>query len=121
MKSKILLAALLMILSTTEGFSQSPLSEEQKQELKARSDSFRVKLNLTDEQSQKMDEINREYYEGLAGLRNSSGSKLQKYKKLKKLNAKRDTQVKSILDAGQYELYKKEVAEMKKTIKEKRK
>ena len=63
MKKLIIFAMLLAIcsLSSYAQTSSSRLTEEQKNEWKARLDAYREKLNLTDEQKPKVEEANMDY------------------------------------------------------------
>lgn len=110
----------ILLTSAIMGFSQSKLTEEQKKEFKAKQEAYKAKLNLTDEQATKMDEINMTYLEGLSGLKQSSGSKLSKLKKFKSLSSERDSKVKKILTEEQYKIYKEQQKEMKEDFKEQR-
>lgn len=120
MTNKMLVLLLLLLGAAVTGFTQSKLTEEQKKEFKEKQAAYKAKLNLTEDQSAKMDSINMEYFEGLAGLKESSGSKLSKLKKFKSLSSDRDAKVKKILTEEQYKLFKQQQKEMKEDFKENR-
>ncbi|MDJ1504883.1 hypothetical protein [Xanthocytophaga agilis] len=111
---------LLTLLSVGQVSAQSKLTEEQKQELKARYEAYKEKLNLSDDQSVKVESINRTYFEQLATLRNSSDSKLSKYRKYKDIKSTRDGQMKAVLSKEQYKTYEAFQKEMKEEFKENR-
>ena len=100
--------------------AQSRMTEEQKAEAKAKYEEYRKRLNLTDEQSEKVEEINLVFFEGLAELKNSDESRLSKYKKFKKLKSEKDGEMKKVLDDEQYKIYAEFQAEMKEEFMENR-
>lgn len=120
MTNKMLVLLMLLLGAAATGFTQSKLTEEQKKEFKEKQAAYRAKLNLTEDQSAKMDTINMEYFEGLAALKESSGSKLSKLKKFKSLSSDRDAKAKKILTEEQYKLFKQQQKEMKEELKEQR-
>lgn len=120
MTKKMLMLLCVLLTTAVTGFTQSKLSEEQKKEFKEKQEAFKAKLNLTEDQAAKMEAINMTYFEGLSALRQSSGSKLSKYKKFKSLSNERDAQAKKILTNEQYKIYKQQQKEMKEELKEKR-
>ncbi|MGV3765042.1 MAG: hypothetical protein ACO1NW_02900 [Chitinophagaceae bacterium] len=116
---KILTA--LFILISAAAFSQGKMNEQQKEELKAKMQEYRTSLNLTEEQTPKVEAINKKYFEGLAALRDSDAGKLAKYRKLKELGKEKDREMKAVLNADQYKKYLAFQQEMKEEMKEKRK
>ena len=122
MKKLIIFAMLLAIcsLSSYAQTSSSRLTEEQKNEWKARLDAYREKLNLTDEQKPKVEEANMDYLAALAEIRESGGSKLSKYRKYKQANNERDKKMKGILSKEQYKIYKEQQEEFKEELKARR-
>ncbi|AXY73293.1 hypothetical protein D3H65_04555 [Paraflavitalea soli] len=120
MTNKMLVLLLLLLGTAATGFTQSKLTEEQKKEFKEKQEAYKAKLNLTEDQATKMEAINMTYLEGLSALKQSSGSKLSKYKKFKSLNNERDAQAKKILTEEQYKLFKQQQKEMKEDFKEQR-
>lgn len=101
-------------------FAQNKMTDEQKQEAKARYEQYKQKLNLTDEQSKKVDAINATYFEGIAELKKSNASKLSKYRKFKTLNADRDKKMKEVLTKEQFKIYKQQQEERKEEFKQRR-
>ncbi len=106
MKRMIIFAAmtLLVTLSVT-GFAQSRLTDQQKQEIKARYEAYKRMLNLTPEQQPQVEKINQDYFEGLSKLRESSESRLSKFKKFRELKSKKDKKMKSVLTPEQFKIY----------------
>jgi Spy/CpxP family protein refolding chaperone len=117
---KTILLMLLVTLAAGQVSAQSKMTEEQKKEAKARYEAYKQKLNLTEDQSKKVDAINTTYFEGLGQLKNSGASKLSKYKKYKALRNEKDKQMKEVLTKEQFKIYKDHQAEMKEEFKNNR-
>lgn len=121
---KTLLRYILLV--TAVAFSgyvnaQSKLTEEQKKELQAKYEEYKAKLNLSEEQQEKVRAINTTYFEGLASLKESGGSRLSKLKTYRKMSDEKDRQMKTVLDAKQYETYKAMQKEMREEFRNRRK
>jgi hypothetical protein len=115
-----------VLLVTAVAFSgyvnaQSKLTEEQKKELQAKYEEYKAKLNLSEEQQEKVRAINTTYFEGLASLKESGGSRLSKLKTYRKMSDEKDRQMKTVLDAKQYETYKAMQKEMREEFRNRRK
>lgn len=123
MKKNVLKWVLMLAVSglATGAFAQSKLTDEQKEELLAKMEQFRTELNLSAEQQEKVQSINGTYFEGLAGLKASNGSKLAKFKQYRSLSETRDQQMKQALDKDQYKRYKAMQKAMKDELKNRRK
>ena len=120
---RIIKLTLVLILATGAAVgasAQSKMTEEQKKETKAKYQEYKEKLNLTEDQSKKVDAINSTWFEGIAELRNSSSSKMAKYKRYKSLNADKDKQMKEVLTKEQFKTYKQQQKEMKSDFKQRR-
>jgi mannitol-specific phosphotransferase system IIBC component len=109
----------LVIVSVTAS-AQSKMTEEQKKEAKARYEAYKQKLNLNEEQSKKVEEINTAFFAGMSELKSSGASKLSKYRKYKSLQSQKDKQMKEVLTKDQYKIYLQFQQEMKSTFKENR-
>lgn len=116
----ILVVLLLVTFTATHASAQSKMTEEQKQEAKARYQEYKEKLNLTEDQSKKVDAINTTWFEGISALKNSGEPKLAKARKFKSLNAERDAQMKAVLTKEQFKIYKQQQKEMKEEFKQRR-
>ena len=117
----LLVLAITVTTSTVKAQTGSRLTEEEKAEAKARYEAYQEQLNLTEEQSEKVEEINMTYFEGLSELRNSNKARFAKYREWKNLGKTRDKEMEAVLDNQQYEIFKEFQAEMKEKFKEKRK
>jgi len=93
------------------------LTEAQKQELKKSMEAYKEKLNLTPEQEEKVEAINMNYFETLSKIKQSGGSKLNKFKKFKSANQEKDSKMKGVLSNEQYKIYKEHQTALKKEIK----
>lgn len=119
---KVILGVILIFSCalSTKAQTTRQLSDEQKKELKAKTEAYHAELNLTDEQQPKFDEINLQFAEELSKLKRDSGSKLSKYKKFKELNDERNRSMKEILTDDQYKIFKEHQQEVRKELKAKR-
>ena len=122
MKRIIKLTAVLVLttLMAATVSAQSKMTEEQKKEAKAKYQAYKEKLNLTEDQSKKVDAINTTWFEGITELKNSDASKMSKYKKLKSLKSERDKKMKEVLTKEQFKIYKQQQEEMKEEFKQRR-
>ncbi len=118
----IILSLLMFILTTmlTSAQAQSRMTEEQKQEARERYEAYKTRLNLTQDQQEKVKAINTEFFEGIAPLQSSTESRISKYRKYKGLKNTKDKQMKEVLTADQYKTYEQFQAEMKEEFKENR-
>src|SRR5690606_23697773 len=123
MKKNVLKWGLMLAVCslTTGAFAQSKLTDEQKEELRAKMEQYRAEMNLSDEQQEMVKSINTTYFEGLAGLKASSGCRLSKFKEYRALSETRDEQMKQVLDQGQHKRYKAMQKDMKSELKRRRK
>jgi hypothetical protein len=117
---KLIMTLVLFTLGTINATAQSKLTEEQKTEAKAKYQEYKEKLNLTEEQSKKVDAINTTWFEGIAELKRSDASKMAKYKKYKSLKSERDSKMKEVLTKEQFKMYKQQQEEMKDEYKQRR-
>ena len=116
----ITLMLVLVTLVAANASAQSKMTEEQLKEVKARYQANKEKLNLTADQSKKVDAINTTWFEGVAELKRSGGSKMERYKKFKSLNQDRDSKMKDVLTKEQFKIYKQQKQEMKEEFKQRR-
>lgn len=122
MKKIINITALLtlLILVANQTSAQKKMTDEQKKEAKAKYQTYKEKLNLTEEQSKKVDAINSNWIEGLAELKSSNAGKMAKYKKYKTLKSDRDQKMKEVLTKDQYKIYQQQQQEIKDDYQERR-
>lgn len=113
MKKIIIITAVLLCTTCTSLLAQ-------KQEMLEKYQANRAKLNLTEEQEQKVNAIDSAYLVSLEGLKKEGGSKLTKLRKFKDMTATKDKQMKAVLDKEQYKTYTAQQKEMKEAVKNKR-
>src|SRR5688500_4669556 len=88
--------------------SNSKLTEEQRRELKSKMHAYKDRLNLNEDQSAKVEAINIRFYESLLEIKTEGGSKLSRYKKFKQVSRNKDKEMKEVLTAEQYKIYKEQ-------------
>lgn len=93
--------------------AQSKLTADQKKELESRFEQYKAKLGLTPDQQTKVKAIDSTYFVGLKDLKQSSDGKLAKFRKFKSLSSAKDTQMKGVLNAQQFEEYQQFKSEMR--------
>ena len=122
MKNLILSIALTITFSfvASAQSTRSKLTEDQKKELKATIEAYKAELKLTPEQQPKFDEINLQFAEALATLKEENGSKLGKYRKLKAASNEKEKKMKELLTSEQYKIFKAHQTELKDTLKSRR-
>jgi Spy/CpxP family protein refolding chaperone len=113
-------AMLVLVILATHASAQGRMTEEQKAEAKAKYQELKQKLNLTEDQSKKVDAINTTWFEGIADLKKSTEPKLAKRNKFRSLNKTRDQQMKNVLTKEQFKIYKANQKEMKEEFKQRR-
>lgn len=118
MKRLLILVCLLFLVIGVS--AQSRLTEEQREEAIVRYQEYLERLNLTEDQKPKVEEINMNFFEGLSNLKQSSGSRLDKYRTFKELSDKRDAEMKKVLTREQYAIYKENQQEQRQNFKERR-
>ncbi|WP_233753727.1 hypothetical protein [Algoriphagus sp. AGSA1] len=121
--SKKLLIGLFLILlaHATESRAQTKLSEEDKQQMFEKFETYKEQMNLTDSQKKETTAILEGYWKKLGTLSQSNMGKLQKYKTWKSLKEGRDQAMKSVLDTRQFALFEQFQKEIQEEIKKRRK
>ena len=123
LKSMSLFFALCLI-GTNTTFAQSRaanLTEEQKEEMKKNLEAYAVALDLSEEQKPKFEEITKKYAKQMKAVKDSSGRRMSKFKKVKSIRKNKDAEMKDLLSKDQYKVYLEKQKEMKKKMKERRK
>lgn len=121
MKRMMMVALLIAACTVLHAQNKRPnTSEEQRTEFKAKMDAYRTKLQLSEDQSAKVETINTSFYESLAKIKSDGGSKLSRYKKFKQASREKDKKMKEVLNPDQYKIYKEQQEEFKEEIKSRR-
>ena len=84
-------------------------------------EAYKTALKLTAEQQPKFEEINLQFSEALAKLKDGNGLKISKYRKLKAATGERNKQVKDILTAEQYKVFQAHQDDLKEELQSRRK
>ncbi len=92
--------------------------ETQKERLKKLE--YLQKLDLSEEQKPKFKEITKKYAFQMRTLKTSGKSKFAKYKEYKSIKGSKNKEMKALLSAEQFKIYKEIQKEIQKKIKEKR-
>lgn len=106
-----------MIIAQSKGAN---LTEEQKEELKKNLEEYAAALNLSEEQKPQFEEITKKYADQMKVVKDSGGSRLSKFRKVKSIRKNKNKEMKKLLSKEQYEVYLDKQEEMQKKMKEKR-
>ena len=80
----------------------------------------KVRLSLSEQQEFTFREITKKYAAKLKEIKNSDGSKRDKFKKLKEIKEEKDAEMKSFLSVEQYDIYLQLQEERKAQMKDKK-
>ena len=116
--SRNIITILLLSLFSIASYAQErQLTEEQKEQVK---EQYFEKLNLSEEQKPKFEEITKKYALQMKTLKSSDKHKFAKYKEYKSIIGSKNKEMKALLSAEQFKIYKENQREIQKKIKEKR-
>lgn len=113
----------IAFLGANSSFAQSKaaqLTDEQKEELAQNMEKYFDALNLSAEQKSDFESITKKYAKQMLAVRDGSGGKYRKYKKIKSMQKDKNSEMKKLLSKEQYQTYLKVQEEMQKKMKEKR-
>ncbi|MDP5158281.1 MAG: hypothetical protein NWQ07_06870 [Flaviramulus sp.] len=116
----ILVLAVVALIGTTAMAQEKEFTEEQKAQMEAQLTTYFEKLNLSEEQKPKFEEITKKYGKQLMDLKESNKGRLAKYKEFKAINENRNAEMKPLLSREQYDSYQEIQEEMQQKMKEKR-
>lgn len=114
----------ILLAVVTIGFSQLTVAQSSKDKVKnssaeqrasALTDAMDADLHFDESQHQKVYNVNYEIASEVEALKNSGGSKRDKFTKYKEINAKRDGKMKQVLTEDQYLRYLENKKEYRKT------
>ena len=109
----------LFLLGINTSYSQSKadnLTEEQEEEIKRNIEEYTAALALSEDQRPKFEEITKKYANQMKALKDSGGSRMSKFKKMKSIRKNKDAEMKSLLSKGQYSIYLEKQEEMRKKM-----
>ena len=113
----------LFLFSTNTTFAQSranDLSEEQKEEIKKNLEEYATALDLSEDQRPKFEEITKKYAKELIAAKDTGGSRMSKYRKVKSIRKNKDAEMNTLLSKDQYKVYLEKQEEMKDKMKQRR-
>jgi uncharacterized protein (DUF2461 family) len=119
LKSSIVV--IVMFVSTMSFAQDRELTEEQKEQVKEQLEKYFEKLDLSEEQKPIFEEITKKYALQMKILKTSDQGRFAKYKEYKSIVGSKNKEMKTLLSAEQYKIYKKTQKEIQKKMKEKRK
>ncbi len=120
-KLMICLGLLITLTFAVSAQTRRPaLTEEQKKEFKTKMEAYKAELKLTAEQQPKFEAINLEFAEALAALKEDSGARLGKLRKLKSAANDRNKKMKDLLTTEQYKIFQARQGELKDELKSRR-
>jgi len=99
----------------------SKLTEEQGVQMEAQLSEYNSKLNLSQEQQPKFEEITVKYGKQMMELKESNKGRLSKYKEFKSIRKNKNEEMEALLSEEQYGTYLMIQEEMQQKMKEKNK
>jgi len=114
----------LFLINVNTTFAQSrgaDLTGEQKEEIKKNVEEYAAALHLSEAQKPEFEEITKKYAKQMKALKDSGGSRMSKFKKVKSIRKNKDAEMKYLLSKDQYIVYLEKQEEMKKNMKERHK
>ncbi len=111
---------LIILVGTTALAQEKEMTEEQKAQMEAQLEDYIEKLDLSEEQQPKFEEITKRYGKQLMVLKESSKGRLSKYKEFKSINKNRNKEMEALLSEEQYTIYLATQEEMQQKMKENR-
>jgi Spy/CpxP family protein refolding chaperone len=120
--SVLLIYSMLSVLTTIAQDRLGELMNDTTPEERAQMQTNNMKetLSLTEDQVDKVSEINLNYARKMQNAYNAGGSKLQKLRKMKTLAAEKDGVLKKVLTPTQYATYQEGKEEMKERRRERK-
>ena len=115
------IVVVVMLVSAITFAQDRELTQEQKEQVKKQLEQYYEKLDLSEEQQPKFEEITEKYALQMKDLKMSDKGRFAKYREFKSIKSSKNEEIKLLLSAEQYKMYKKTQKEIQKKIKEKRK
>lgn len=122
MKQHLFLFLFLLLGFATQAQSKDDFKQSTpEQRAKAQTEYLKTNLQLDDQQTQKIAEINLKYAQKMEPVIKGSGGKLSKMKTAKNINAQKEAEYKQVFTSDQYKKYAELKDDMKDRVKEKMK
>ncbi|MDD7886935.1 hypothetical protein [Flavivirga sp. 57AJ16] len=116
----VLVLAVVVLIGTTAVAQERELWEEQKAQMETQLATYFEKLDLSEEQKPKFEEITKKYGKQMMKLKENNKGRLAKYREYKSILENKKKEIKDILSNAQYEIYEETQEEIVQKIKEKR-
>lgn len=116
----ILVSMVVAFISITAVAQERELNKEQKAQLETQLEVYFQKLDLSEKQKPKFEEITKKYGKQMMALKESDKGRLSKYKEYKSIMNNKNREMKALLSDKQYIIFEKTQEEMQKKMKEKR-
>lgn len=115
----ILILVIIALVSTSTVAQKKEISQEQKAQIENQLKVYEDKLDLTEEQKPKFQEIIKKYGKQMMALKDSDKGRLSKYKELKSISKNRNKEIKPLLSNEQYKIYEDLQEEIQQKIRDK--
>ncbi|MEO1260240.1 MAG: hypothetical protein AAFZ15_15705 [Bacteroidota bacterium] len=106
--------------TTTAQSAANNLTDEQKEKLQQNLEEYAVALDLSEEQKPEFEDVTKKYMEQMIEVKDSGGSRMSKYKKVKSIRKNKDAEMEELLSKDQYKVYLNKQKEMQAKMKENR-
>jgi len=114
----LLIMAILTLISTNTLAQEGQLTDMQKAQMETQLDEYYAKLDLSETQQPKFEEITIRYGKQMMALKESGKGRLAKYKEFKSIRNHKNEEMKTILTKEQYGAYELIQKEMQEKMKE---
>ncbi len=114
------IVVVLLLISTIAFAQERKLTEEQQTQLKEQLEQYYEKLDLSEEQKPIFEDITKKYVLQMKALKTSTKGRFAKYREYKSIVGSKNKEMKTLLSAEQYKVYKNTQKEIQKKMKERR-
>lgn len=113
------IVVVLLLVSTIAFAQDRTLTEAQKEQVKEQLEQYFEKLDLSEAQKPRFEEITKKYALQMKALKTSNKSRFAKYRENKSIKRSKNKEMKIVLSAEQYKIYEETQKEIQKKMKEK--
>lgn len=92
--------------------TETPFTQEQKEQMAQAMEQYAQALDLSNEQKAEFEAITKKYAGKMLAVKNGGGGKLQKYRKVKAIRKDKDAEMEVLLSDAQFQLYEEMQKEM---------
>lgn len=116
----ILILVMVTMMGATAIGQEKKLTAAQKERMETQLVTYFEKLDLSEEQKPKFEEITKRYGKQMLGLKESDKGRLAKYNEFKSIRKNKNKEMKLLLSKEQYQIYEEVQDEMQRKVKEER-